>query len=260
MDRLDTLAVTRRTYRLLRERLPALAPLAGLFALGFILAGAARWLLPGLYVFNPFDMGWLLIPEALWFGPLLALAHHRILAPERAFAWSPGNRLLKFAKSAAYAYVLAILLPAGVFAATQAVPALLGYVLGPVAMPFYPAVVAVGAMVLLLGYVRLLFPFAELAAADAREPMARSILLTRGKARKIASCLLLPAAPVLIPWVALAVWGGDWLDPAGGMPLRPAAIVVRAALQTAGALLISTALCATHEALAALEGDTESHA
>ena len=259
MNRLDTIAITRRTYGLLLARPAALAPLAGLFALGFLAAGAARWLLPGLYVFNPFDMGWLLIPEALWFGPLLALTHHRLLAPARAFAWSPGNRLLRFAKSAAYAYVLAILLPAGIFAATQALPALVGYVLGPAVVPMYPLIVAVAAMILLLGYVRLLFPFAELAAGEAREPMARSILLTRGKARKIASCLLLPSAPVLIPWVAFAVWGGDWLDPAGGASLRPVAIFVRAALQTAGALLICSALCATHEALVALEGD-ESHA
>ncbi|MDD3313075.1 hypothetical protein [Pseudodesulfovibrio sp.] len=257
MDRIDTVAVTRRAFCLLRDRRRALLPLAGWFALGFLLANAARWRFPGLYVFDPFDQGWLLAPEALWFGPLLALTHHRLLDPGQAFARSTGHRLLKFAKAAAYAYVLAVLYLVGLFAATQGFPALAGYVLGPAIARFYPLLVVAGAMFLLFWYVRLLFPFAFL-AGDAREPMIRSILLAKGNARKIVACLLLPAAAVLIPWMALAAFAGAWLDPARGAPLGSVAVFVRSALQAAGAILLSTGLCATYEALVALKGDAES--
>ena len=259
MDRFDTIAATRRAWPLMRDRFRPALPLLGLLALGFLAANAARAILPGPYVFDPFDQGWLLIPEALFFGPALALLHHRILATGRDFAWSRENRLLKFAKAGAYYYVLIILLKVAVFVAAQGLPALFGYLLGPAAGRVYPLIVAAGGVLLALVYVRLLLVYAVLAGEE-REPLVISILLTRGKARQIASALLLLGAPVLIPWVALAAFGGGWLDPTRGDAARIVAIFLRTALQTAAAFVISTGLCATYEVLAAQEGGTESDA
>jgi hypothetical protein len=259
MDRFDTVAIARRAYPLMKDRFRAARPLLGLLALGFLAANAARAMFPGAYVFDPFDQGWLLIPEALFFGPVLALLHHRILASGKDFSWSRENRLLKFAKAAAYYYVLIVLLKVGAFAATQGVPALVGYLLGPAAARFYPLIVAVGGVCLALVYARLLLVYAVLAGEE-REPLVVSILLTRGKARQIASALLLLAAPVLIPWMALAVFGGGWLDPTRGEASRFLAIFLRTALQTAAAFVISTGLCAMYEVLAAEDGGTESDA
>ena len=101
--------------------------------------------------------------------------------------------------------------------------------------------------------------YAVLAGGE-REPLVISILLTRRKARRIASALLLLGAPVLIPWVALAAYGGGWLDPTRGELSRIIAIFLRTALQTAAAFVISTGLCAIYQVLAAEEGGTESDA
>ncbi len=256
MDRFDTVAITRRVCSLLHDRFRATLPLVGLLALGFVAANLARALFPGLYVFDPFDQGWLLIPEALWFGPVLALMHHRILAPGSEFAWSRDNRLIKLGKAAACYYGLIVLLKVGIFLATQAVPALVGYVVGPVAGPLYPVVAGIGVVLFLLVYVRPLLVYPVLAGGE-REPIMVSLALTKGKARKMVSCLLLPVAPVLIPWVALAVYGDGWLDPTMGDGPRFFAIIVRSALQTAGAIVLSTGLCSIYEALIAEEGETE---
>ncbi|WP_419786798.1 hypothetical protein [Pseudodesulfovibrio sp.] len=256
MDRIDTVAVTRQTAYLLRNRGRALLCPTTFLGVGFLLANMARWLFPGVYVFDPFDMAWLLIPEALWIGPVLALLHYRLLDPGHPFARTDEQRWLKFGKAVAYAYVLAMLYLVGLFAATRGIPALAGYLFGPVIARFYPLMVVAVAVLLLFGYVRLFFSFAFL-AGEVREPMVRSILLSKGNARKIVSCLLLPSVPVLIPWMALAAFAGDWLDPTGGASLRPVAVFVRTALQTVGAVLLSAGLCATYEALIALKGDDE---
>lgn len=258
MDRFDTIAITRRAYPLLRDRFRTALPLLGLLALGFLAANAARAALPGLYVFDPFDQGWLLIPEACFFGPVLALLHHRILSAGKDFSWSGENRLLKFAKGAAYYYVLIVLLKVGTFAAGQGIPALIGYVVGPAVARFYPLIVAAGGVLFALVYVRPLLVYPVLAGE--REPIMVSLALTKGKARQILSGLLLLAAPVLIPWVALAAYGGGWLDPTRGDASRILAIFLRTALQTAAAYVISTGLCAIYEALAAQESGTESDA
>lgn len=242
--------VLQQTYALLRAKRNILLPWAGTLFLLFGLANMVRAVFPGLYVFDPFDLGWLLIPEAIVFGPVVALMTHRILGPEKDFAWSRDNLLVKLGKAAAYYYVLLILFTAGAFASTQFVPAIFGYLLGPVISPIYPVLVGGGFVGFLLVYVRLLLVYPVL-AGDEREPLVQSMALTKGKGMKIGSCLLLLATPVLIPWVAVSTFAGNWLDPTYGEAIRFLPIIVRTLLQTVGVILISTGLCVIYEALLA---------
>lgn len=123
--------IAQKTISRLRERGRLLAPFAGVIFVIFLLTGLARGLFPGVYTFDPFDQGWLLIPEAILLGPVLALLHHSILAPGETFAWSRDAALLKLAKAAAYFYVLLILFKLGVFVTSLVIPSLVGYVFGP---------------------------------------------------------------------------------------------------------------------------------
>lgn len=253
---LSTPDVAQQTIIRLRQRRRELLRFGGLLLLCFGLAGLVRAMFPAAYVFRPLEQGWLLIPEALVFGPLVAIMHHRILAPGTDFAWSRDNLLLKSLKAAVYYYVLLILFKAGIFAVTQVVPALIGFLLGPTAGPLFPIIVGVGGILFLLVYVRLLLVYPFLAGEE-RQPLINSMVLSRGKARQIVSCLLLLAAPVLIPWVAAQAYGGQWLDPTHGPGIRIVPLITRSVLQTAGAIVISTGLCVIYEALVAAEGDSD---
>lgn len=238
-----------------------LLPLSGMLFAVFGVTGLARGLFPGLYTFNPADLGWLLLPEALALGPLVALLHHRLMEGGGDFAWSMENRLLKFAKAVMYYYVLALFFLLGTFAATQVVPALAGFVLGPMVGGLYPVLVGVTFVGFFMVYARLLLVYAYL-AGEAREPLIHSMLVTRGKARQIVSCLLLLAAPVLIPWVGATAYGGDWLNPSLGPGIQIVPILTRSLLLTVGALLLSSGLCVMQEALVAAEesGDVDQDA
>lgn len=253
---LATPDITGKTFALLWERRRALLPWAGGLFLLFGLANLVRALFPGLYVFDPFDQGWLLIPEALVFGPVVALMTHRILAPETDFAWSRDNMLVKLGKAAAYYYVLLILFKLGTFAATQLLPALFAYFLGPNIQRLFPFIVSGGSLVFLLVYVRLVLVYPVL-AGDTREPLVQSILMTKGRTMKIVSGLLLPAAPVLIPWVALGSYAGEWFDPSFGGAVRILPIIIRSLLQTAAIIVLSTGLCAIYQALLAMTPNDE---
>lgn len=227
-----------------------LVPLAGALFAAFCVTGVARGLFPGLYVFAPTDMGWLMIPEAAVLGPLVALLHHRLMDSGKAFGWSVENRTLKLFKAACYYYVLSLLLMLGTFAATEVLPALVGYVLGPAVGGLYPLIAGAAFVIFMLFYARLVLVYPHL-AGEVREPLIHSMLLTRGKTRQIVSCLLLLAAPVLIPWMVAATYGGDWLNPSLEPGIRILPILTRSLLLTVGALLLSSGLCVLYEALVA---------
>ncbi|MBC15919.1 MAG: hypothetical protein CL942_02580 [Desulfovibrio sp.] len=238
------------TLRRLKAQWQMVLPVVCGVALLYLVTGLSRALFPGLYTFDPFDKIWLLMPEALVGGPLIALLHHRLLAVRQPFAWSRENLFVKLLKASVYYYLLSMLFAVGLFVSTQAVPALIGFVLGPSLGALYPVVVIGGVVVFLLVYVRLILVYPFLAGAE-REPLVHSMLLTRGKTRQIASCLLLLSAPVLIPWIGAAVYGGDWLNPSlgPGIPLLP--IIARTFVLTLGALLLSSGACVIYEALLA---------
>lgn len=238
------------TVRRLKAQWQPVLPIVCGLAVLYLATGLSRALFPGLYTFDPFDRAWLLLPEALAGGPLIAVLHHRLLGGREPFAWSRENLFLKLLKASVYYYLLTVLLGVGLFASTQAVPALIGFVLGPSLGALYPVVVIAGVVLFLLVYVRLVLVYPFLAGAE-REPLVHSMLLTRGKARQIASCLLLLTAPVLIPWIGATVYGGDWLNPSlgPGIPFLP--IIARAFVLTLGALLLSSGACVIYEALLA---------
>ncbi|QGY39942.1 hypothetical protein GM415_07320 [Pseudodesulfovibrio cashew] len=245
-----------KTFARLRRGSGAFARIvAAIFGI-HLLAGLARGLFPGLYTFNPFDLGWLLIPEAMALGPLLALLCHRILDTGDAFGWSGENRLVKLGKAAAYCYVLFVSFMLGTFVVVTLVPTLFGQVVGPAAGRFQPLIVAAGAFLLLPVYVRAILVYPVL-SGDEAEPLMRSLALTKGYGRQMASCLLLLASPVLIPWVAASAYAGDWLNPSLGPGLRLMPIITRSMLLTLGALLLSTGLCVIYEALIAEEARAE---
>ncbi|QJB56459.1 hypothetical protein [Pseudodesulfovibrio sp. zrk46] len=256
--RLTSMDTAQRTIALLKERKDVVFAYFGLLLLAFELANLVRGLFPGVYVFDPFDMGWLLIPESLVFGPLLALLHHRILGVDADFAWSRENLIVKLLKAAAYYYVLLIVFTLGTFAVVDVIPALLRHLLGGGVTGFMPLIIGLEYVLFLLYFVRVVLVYPVLAGEE-REPLVVSMALTKGKTRQIVSCLLLLAAPVLIPWMAAEIYGGDWLDPTRGPGLRIVPIIVRSLLQATGAIVISTGLCAIYEVLhAESEEDTES--
>lgn len=254
--RLSSPDILQKSYARLWSGRRELLPLAGALFAAFALAGLARGLFPGVYTFKPSDQGWLLIPEAVVFGPLLALLHHRLMDTGRPFGWSSENRMVKLFKAAVYYYALLILFKLGTFAATMVVPALFGYVLGPAVGRLYPLIAGAGFVIFLLYYARLVLVYPVLTGEEA-EPLVGSIRLSKGKTRQIASCLLLLAAPVLIPWVAVDAYGGDWLDPSLGPGIRILPILTRSLLLTVGALLLSSGCCAMHDALVAEAGDAD---
>ncbi len=247
---IPTSEITQQTHALLWGKRKALLPWSVALFLLFGVANMVRALFPGLYVFDPFDMGWLLIPEALVFGPFIALMTHRILAPSTDFAWSRDNLIMKLGKAAAYYYVLLILFTVGAFGAMQLVPAVFGYLFGPTLNQFYPFLVGGGFVAFLLVYVRLVLVYPVL-AGDEREPLVQSIALTKGKGMKLGSCLLLLTAPMLIPWVAVSTYAGDWFDPIYGGSVRILPIILRSLLQAVGVIVISTGFCVIYKALLA---------
>lgn len=240
-----------------------LLPLAGGLFAAFLAAALARAVFPGVYTFHPKSLMWLLIPEAAVIGPLLALLAYRLTDTGRPFGWSLENRVVKLLHAVGYYYGLFLLLLLGKFATTQVVPALVGFVFGAAAIGLYPVIVAVGFVAFLLFYARLVLVYPVL-TGDVREPLIRAVHLSRGKTRQIVSCLLLLAAPVLIPWIVADTYGGDWLNPSHGPGIRIVPILTRSLLQTAGALLLSSGLCVMHDALVADEeaksGDTDKDA
>lgn len=245
---LSTPDITQKTFARLRDRKRVLWPFGGALFLLFGLASLVRALFPGLYIFDPFDQGWLLIPEALFLGPVIALLHHRIMNTGSDFSWSRENLVVKCLKAWAYYYVLLILFKVGTFVTTTVIPSLLGTVLGPAVGALFPVIVGAGFVLFLLVYVLLVLVYPALAGV-AEEPLVTSYRLTRGKTRQIVSCLLLLAAPVLIPWVAATVYGGDMLDPSRGPGVQIVPIIARSLLLTLGAIVISTGLCIMYEAL-----------
>lgn len=255
-QKLNTPEILYRAYQLLRQQSRSFLPYIGLLLLCYALANFARAIFPGVYTFDPFDIGWLLIPESLILGPLIALLHHRILGLETSFAWSRTNLTIKFFKAGAYYYLISILALLGFFAATQAIPALAGFALGPQVARFYPIIVCISVFFLLPLLTRLLLVFPFLAGNE-REPLIQSILLTKGKARQIASCLLLPAALVIIPWFAAYNFDGNLMDPGRAGHINFIAIILRSLLQTIGAIVISTGLCAIFNTLTAESGNSE---
>jgi len=252
----STVDVSRQTLGRLAERWRDILPLAGVLFLLFGLANTMRGIFPGVYVFDPFDQGWLLLPEAMVFGPVLAFLHYRILAPGTDFAWSVENLLVKLGKAAAYYYVLILLFKLGSFFATQVVPSLIGFVFGTAAAVLFPLIVGIGFILFLLVYIRLVFVYSALTGTE-REPLVASISLTKGKGRQIVSSLLLLAAPVLIPWIGATVYGGDMLDPTQGQDIPLVPILARSFLQSMGAIILSTGLCVMFEALVAADGDSD---
>lgn len=249
-------AIGGRTIALLKAHWPLARRYAGVFFVIFAVANLARGLFPGVYTFNPFHQGWLLMPEAVVIGPCLALLHNGFVAPGTDFAWSRDNRLVKFGKAAVNAYALMVLFKVGVFLATQAVPALIGFVLGPAVGSLFPLVVGAGLVAFLMFYCRFLLAFALLHGEE-RECLTTSWRLTRGKAWKILSCLLLLAAPVLIPWGAAWLGGDHWLELSDrGVP-RTLPILFVTLLQTASVIIITPGLCAMYEALTAEDGETD---
>lgn len=248
--------ITQKTLGLLWERRRELAPFWAVLFLMYWLSGLARALYPGVYTFDPFDQGWLLIPEAIFLGPVIALMSHCILQDGGKFAWTRESLVVKLMKAGAYYYVLLILFKVGTFVTTAVIPSLLGSVLGPVIGSVFPIVVGVGFVFFMLLYVRLLLVYPVLAGEE-REPLIVSMGLTRGKTRQIVSCLLLLGAPVLIPWIAATVYGGNWLDPSQRPGVEFLPIIARSLLLTLGAIVISTGLCVMYEALIAEDGETD---
>jgi len=257
---LSSFDIVQKTIALFKERWRSIQPFFGLVFLLFWMSNLVRAFFPGVYVFDPFDMGWLLIPEALVFGPVVALMHHRVMATGIDFAWSRDALVVKLLKAAAYYYVLLIFFQLGHFVTTQAVPALLVGMVGPSMSGLVPVIIGVGYVLFLLVYVRLVLVYPVLAGEE-REPLMVSMGLTKGKTRQIVSCLLLLAAPVLIPWIAANVFGGDWLDPTRGPDIRIIPIITRSLLQTMGVIVISTGVCVIYKSLIAQndveKGDTD---
>ena len=245
---LSSHVVAQRTYQLLRGAPSVVASFAAAFFAVFFVANLARGFFPAAYTFRPVDQWALLIPEAIILGPLLALFHHRLLGDEEDFAWSRSSRTVKFIKAIVYFYVLLIVFKLGIFAATEVVPALLGYVFGSAVAPFIPIVVMAGVGCFIYLYVRPLLAFCVLSGQE-RQPIMTSVALTKGKSRRIVACLLIPAAPVIIAWVGAATYAPHLMEFSDAGSPRFAPIILAALMQTAGAVLIPPGLCAIYEIL-----------